>query len=147
VPAPTDIHARAAQFFAAQMIDKQWLSPGDGVHELYPASTDITRGGLPLVTAYAAKRPDNTWSILLVNKDAVAHDVEVRFGTAGGSTGFIGDVTRITFGSAQYVWRARGAESRPDPNDPPKVSTLHGGTRATYNIPALSITVLRGPVR
>jgi hypothetical protein len=139
------IHARAAQFFGAQMIDEQWLAPGSGVHELYPASTNITRGGFPLVTAYAAKRPDKTWSIMLVNKDAIAHDVAVRFeGATGGATGFADDVTRITFGSAQYVWHARGAASRPVPNDPPAVSTLHGGANATYSIPALSITVLRG---
>jgi hypothetical protein len=141
------IHARAAQFFGAQMIDKQWLAPGSGVHELYPASTDIARGGYPVVTAYAAKRPDGTWSIMLVNKDAVAHDVAVQFEAAGGVAGFTGDVTRITFGSAQYVWRARGAASRPDPSDPPAVTTLPSGTNATYRIPALSITVLRGSIK
>jgi hypothetical protein len=139
------IHARAAQYFGVQMIDQHWLSPGSGLHELYPASTNITRGGFPLVTAYAAKRPDSTWSIMLVNKDAVAHDVAVQFEDAPGpTTGFIRDVTRITFGIAQYVWRSRGAASRPDPNDPPAVSTVHGGANATYSIPALSITVLRG---
>jgi hypothetical protein len=144
------IHARTAQFFGAQMIDQQWLAPGDGSHELYPASTNITRGGLPLVTAYAVKRPesmwpDSTWSIMLVNKDSVAHDVAVQFEDAPGpTTSFTGDVTRITFGIAQYVWRSRGAASRPEPNDPPAVSTLHGGAKATYRIPALSITVLRG---
>jgi hypothetical protein len=141
------IHARAAQFFGAQMIDKQWLAPGSGVHELYPASTDIARGGYPVVTAYAAKRPDGTWSIMLVNKDAVAHDVAVQFEAAGGVAGFTGDVTRITFGSAQYVWRARGAASRPDPSGSPAVTTLPGGTNATYRIPALSITVLRGSIK
>jgi len=141
------IHARAAQFFGAQMIDKQWLAPGSGEHELYPASTNVTRGGLPLITAYAAKRTDGTWSIMLVNKDARAHHVAVRFdGATGGANGFTGDVTRITFGSAQYVWHARGADSRPYPNDPPAVSILHGGTHATYSIPALSITVLRGAI-
>ena len=105
---------------------------------------------MPLVTAYAVKRPDSawpneTWSIMLVNKDAVAHDVKVQFENAGSPiTSFIRGVTRITFGSAQYVWRSRGATSLPDPNDPPAVSTLHGGDNATYRIPALSITILRG---
>jgi hypothetical protein len=144
------IHARTAQFFGAQMIDEQWLSPGSGPHEMYPASTNITRGGLPLVTAYAVKRPDGawpdeTWSIMLVNKDSVAHDVKVQFENAGSPiTSFIHDVTRISFGSEQYVWRSRGAASRPDPNEPPAVSTLQGGDNATYRIPALSITILRG---
>lgn len=142
------IHARAAQFFGAQMIDKQWLVPGAVSQQIYRVSTDVARGGLPLITAYAAKRPDGTWSIMLVNKDAQAHDVTVRFeDAAGGATSFAGDVTRITFGSAQYVWRSRGAASRPDPNDPPAVSTVRGGAHATYSIPAMSITVLRGHIR
>jgi len=141
------IHARTAQFYGAQMIATQWLAPGVGTHELFSASTNIVRGGLPLVTAYAAKRPDGTWSIMLVNKDSQAHAVEVRFdGPNGGGAGFAGNVTRVTFGAAQYVWRARGANSRPDPNRPPAVSIVHGGAHATYSIPALSITVLRGSI-
>ncbi|HKW45048.1 MAG TPA: discoidin domain-containing protein, partial [Candidatus Eremiobacteraceae bacterium] len=100
------IHARAAQFFGAQMIDRHWLAPGAVAQQIYPASTDVTVGGLPLITAYAARRTDDTWSIMLVNKDVRAHDVQVRFeGLADAAFEFVGDVTRVTFGSAQYVWR------------------------------------------
>lgn len=143
------IRARAAQFFGARMLTREWLAPGDDAHELYPATTDLKRGRDPLVTAYAVRRPDHTWSVLLVNKDDRAHDVSVRFEDAakGGSSTFAGDVTRVTFGSAQYVWRRRGAASRPDPNEPPAVSTVQGGAGATYAIPATSITVLRGRAR
>jgi F5/8 type C domain-containing protein len=140
------IRARTAQFFAAKMLTQQWLAPGDAAHELYPVTTDVLRGRDPIVTAYAVRRPDRRWSVMLVNKDARAHDVRVRFAdaTTGRSSEFAGDVTRVTFGSAQYVWRRRGAASRPDPNEPPAISTIRGGAGTAYTIPAQSITVLRG---
>jgi hypothetical protein len=136
-----NIHARTAQFFSGTMLMKHWLGAGNAVHDMYPASADIMRNGNPLMTAYAVKRPDGTWSVLLINKDHRAHDVAVEFGNA-----HFQSVTRATFGSAQYVWRPQGAASHPDPNDPPEVTMLPGGRDATYTIPAQSITVLRGPI-
>jgi hypothetical protein len=144
-----NIRARAAQFFAVQMLTQQWLQPGDAAHDLYPASTNITQAGYPLVTAYAAHRPDGAWSIMLVNKDAKAHDVAVQFTSIDGRGAqvFAGKVTRITFGSAQYVWHARGAQSLPAPDHPPVKDELQAGPPSiTYAIPAQSITVLRGTI-
>jgi hypothetical protein len=70
--------------------------------------------------------------------------VHIRFDGGNQSAGFEGHVTRITFGRAQYVWRAHGASSHPDPNAQPATDTLHGGANAAYTIPAQSITVVRG---
>lgn len=146
-----NIRARGAQFFAAQMVTQQWLAPGNGRHELYAASCfQCSRASLlarygPLITAYAVKRPDGTLSVMVVNKDTQPHNVAVEFaGSDGAASGFSGDVGVVSFGSAQYVWQARGAQSRPFPNDPPAVSTTHGGEGVRYPIPAQSITVLRG---
>jgi hypothetical protein len=153
-----NIRARTAQFFAAQMLTQQWLAPGTDPHELYPAYTNVLQGGLPLVTAYVAKRPDGTWSLMMVNKDAQPHDVSVRFSEAQAHDGmmqpadralaqvFTGDVTRVTFGSAQYAWQSNGALTVPMPNDPPAVTVLHATDSATYTVPARSITVLRGAI-
>ncbi len=135
------IRARTAQFFALQMMTQQWFAPGNGTHELYAARANIMHGALPAMSAYALKRPDGTWSVMLVNKDAAAHDVAVRFDGAGS---FVGVVTRATFGSGQYVWRARGRASIPDPDGPIAIAHLRAAAR--YVIPAQSITVLRGRV-
>jgi hypothetical protein len=144
-----NIRAKAAQFFAVQMLTQQWLQPGDAAHDLYPASTNITQAGYTLVTAYAVHRPDGLWSVMLVNKDAKEHDVAVEFTSSNGRGAqvFSGLVTRVTFGSAQYVWHARGAQSLPAPDDPPVKDELQAGPPSTtFAIPAQSITVLRGTI-
>ena len=142
------IRARDAQFFAAQMLTQQWLQPGGGEHSLHPASSNVTQWGYPLITAYAVQRPDQTWSVMLINKDRQAHSVRVEFTdpVVGGATGFSGAVTSISFGSAQYVWHQRGARSMPDPALPPLVTQLDASYQGPYTIPAQSITVLRGRV-
>jgi hypothetical protein len=138
------IRARTAQFFAARMLTHEWLPSSGAPYELYGAKTNLVGDGLPLVTAYAARSASGMWSVMLVNKDSAAHDVRIRFDGGNQSAGFEGHVTRITFGRAQYVWRALGASSHPDPNAPPATDTLHGGANAAYTIPAQSITVVRG---
>lgn len=143
-----NIRARGAQFFAGEMLTQQWLQPGMGEHKLHPASSSVTRGGLPLISAYAVERPDGIWSVLLINKDARPHSVRVEFAdpALGSATGFSGEVTSVTFGSAQYAWRQRGARSAPDPAHEPLVSRLSASYQGPYLIPAQSITVLRGRV-
>ncbi|MBV9407238.1 MAG: discoidin domain-containing protein, partial [Candidatus Eremiobacteraeota bacterium] len=124
------IRARTAQFYGARMLTHEWLEPGDRVHALFPAATNMLRGNAPLVSAYAARRPDGTWSVLLVNKDMRAHDVRVEFADAarpGEPPGFTGTVRRTTFGPQQYVWRSRGAQSSPSPNAPPLATSVSGG--------------------
>jgi len=144
--ANANIRATNAQFRAAQMLTGQWVQAGDGLHELYPASTNVVRNGNQLITAYAAHRPDGQWSVMLVNKDKSPHIISVRFSNGSASAGFEGSVTRVTFGSAQYAWRQLGAQSGPNPNDPPAASTVNGGAGVSYDVPAQSITVLRGTI-
>ena len=141
-----NIHARTAQFFAGEMLTKQWVVPGDAPHQVYRASTDILSKGFAVVTAYALKRPDGLWSVMIINKDSRPHQVAVEFDDAATKSvaAFQGAVQRVTFGRAQYVWRQQGAASHPDPNDPPLVTTVSG---PSFTVPALSITILRGKVR
>jgi hypothetical protein len=53
-----------SQYFASQLINLDWVQPGDGIHKLFPAASDLTDGdGHLLVTSYAALRPDGQWSL------------------------------------------------------------------------------------
>ncbi len=97
-----NIRARAAQFFAGQMLTRQWVVPGTKEHDLYRT---MVSSGAGLLSAYALKRSDGLWSILIVNKYPRARAVIVNIG----SKRLAGRVTRVSFGSAQYVWRARGS--------------------------------------
>jgi F5/8 type C domain len=134
-----NIRARTAQYFAGLMLTRVWLAPGHGEHELHNTHS----GPDTLISAYGVKRPDGLWSILIINKDSRARAVTVRFG----GPVFEGSVTRVSFGQDQYVWRSRGAASRPDPNAPPAAVTIRANHAGTYIIPARSITVLRGHLR
>jgi len=126
------IRAYGAQYYAAQMLAKQWVQPGDGRHEMYRART-----ATPLLTAYVVKRPDGQWSVLIDNKDERAHAVTI-------SLPFAGTITCVTFGPSQYVWHAQGANSQPRPDDPPAIARIPASS--SYIVPADSLVVLRGRV-
>ena len=137
-----------SQFFASQLLTREWVQPGDGTHRLFPAASDVVdEAGHALVTAYAVQRPDGQWSLLVINKDQHnAHPVRIAFGDReGGATrAFSGATSVITFGSGQYKWRPNGPEGRADPDGPPVRSTVAAGTDTVFDLPAASITVIRG---
>jgi hypothetical protein len=162
VNADYSIRQPLAQFFAAQMINHEWLQP-DGANRIYSASSDVNDGaGHTLVTSYAARRPDGEWSVMLVNKDQEnSQRVRVEFGAdTGPASTFTGPVKESIFGREQYQWRPpdadfnahppqsldrapeiyRGGEARPD--GPIVSRTISGG--AEIELPAASIVVLRG---
>ncbi|MBV9647568.1 MAG: hypothetical protein JO043_08900 [Candidatus Eremiobacteraeota bacterium] len=137
------ILAHSAQFWAAQMLTRYWLQFGDRENALYPVTTD-QRAPLPEVSAYAAKRPDGTWSVMLVNKARTARDVRMTSANATTVTPlWQGPITMTVFGRAQYNWDGRSLRRLPSPNRPPRSTTLAGGDH-TYLLPPESIVVLRG---
>ena len=77
-----NITGYTAPYWAARMINYEWVAHRSGVHQMYPAKTDIKdAAGNLLVTAYAVKRPDGNWAVMLVNKDEnQPHTVRVEFG-------------------------------------------------------------------
>jgi len=165
IDASYKIQQPLAQFFVAQLINLEWVQPGGGDHQVYSAKADIDDGaGRQLVTAYALKRPDGEWSLLVVNRDQQnAHRVRIAFrGDAGSATSFVGPVEMATFGSAQYKWNppltrfmAHAEEAakptivaytngKADPDGPILRSTQEGNKEAVYDLPAASVVVLRG---
>jgi hypothetical protein len=142
------IQQRTSQFFAAQLITEEWAEPTDAAHKLYVASSDVTdSAGHLLVTAYALERPDGQWSLMLINKDRdYAHQVRITFhgAEANRNRTFLGPVTMITFGKAEYQWHAARKRGHADPDGPPSTSSLTGSESTVYNLPAASLTVLRG---
>jgi hypothetical protein len=137
-----------SQFFAARLLTQEWAQPKDAEHLLYRAVSDLKDSqGHVLVTAYALHRPDGQWSLLLINKDHNhSHQVEVLFrdSDATRGTSFAGKVTMITFGKEQYQWHPDRKKGHADPDGPPATSTLNAGQGTKYNLPAASVTVIRG---
>ena len=145
-----EISQYTAQYFAGQLLNLDWVKHGGGMHELYPAAGDLEdEAKHDLITAYAVKRPDGDWSLLVINKDpSNAHQVKIAFEDGGKETAahFSGAVKMVTFGAAEYVWHSSGATSHADPDGPPKRSTFEWKDGTKVLLPKASVTVLTGKV-
>jgi hypothetical protein len=156
------INQPLAQFFVSQLINHEWLE-ADGLNQVFPAVSDIADGaGHTLVTAYAVKRRDGQWAVMLVNKDQEnSHHVHVDFADGAGSHApFSGPVEESIFGRAQYHWKPpqRGFNAHM-PEARNNVQELYQGGKADpdgpivrkqiqassdFELPAASVVVLRG---
>jgi hypothetical protein len=143
-----DIKGYTSTYFAAHMINQEWVQHRSGVHRMVPSYADFKDAeGNVLVTSYAVYRPDGNWSLMLVNRDETnSHLVNVQFEDAKSKriAAFSGQVTRVTFGCEQYVWVDDGPNSHADPDHSPVANTLGGGSQTVFTLPRASITVLRG---
>jgi len=142
------VKQKLSQFYASQLINLNWIQPGNGVHKLFSAQSHVVDEiGHLLVTAYPVLRPDGSWAVLLVNKDQEnEHAVTIGFdgGPAGRPHHFAGKVEVTTFGKAQYQWRPSLEGGRADPDGPPVHQSISAGDKTAFLLPAASITVLRG---
>jgi hypothetical protein len=145
-----DIKGYTSPYFAAHMINLEWVQHRSGVHHMFASSTDIKDAeGNALVTSYALHRPDGNWSLMLVNRDETSsHTLRVQFEDSRSrqNATFSGPVSFVTFGSEQYVWINDGPNSHADPDNPPIATKLAAGPDTTFRLPKASITVLRGKV-
>ena len=145
-----EIQQYTAQYFASQLLNLDWVKHGAGMHELHPAAGDLQdEARHDLITAYAVKRPDGDWSLLIVNKDpSNAHKVNIAFETNPQETPmqFSGPVKMVTFGAAEYKWHSSGATSHADPDGPPKRSIVDWKPGQTVLLPKASVSVLTGKV-
>ena len=147
-----DVSQRTSQYFASQLINLDWVKHGSGMHQLFPAQADLRDdAGHELVTAYAVKRPDGEWSLMLINKDpSQGRAVKIEFAHAESRGApmahFRGPVTMVTFGAEQYAWHPDGAKSHADPDGPPVTSTMNLKTGDAVTLPRASVTILRGQV-
>ncbi|MGA7503200.1 MAG: discoidin domain-containing protein [Candidatus Sulfotelmatobacter sp.] len=169
VDAHYKIQQPLAQFFTAQMINLEWVVPGDKQHDVFPAKSDINDGaGHTMLTAYALKRPDGQWSLLVVNRDQRnSHRVKIAFGNqeSGETDAFNGAVEISIFGKGQYQWRPGITRSVGHAEYPaePSVTVETTGTAdpdgpilhiqenvsadTAYDLPAASVILIRGNIR
>jgi hypothetical protein len=145
-----DMRRKTSQYFAAQLITREWVQPEDTEHRLFRAASDIQdEAGHVLVTVYPVLRPDGQWSLLVINKDHDhARSVQILFHDADSGTGssFTGTVTMITFGRNQYQWHSNRKQGYADPDGPAATSTIQAPSDAVYFLPPASMTVLRGKI-
>ncbi|MBK5188232.1 MAG: hypothetical protein JJD97_08290, partial [Gemmatimonadaceae bacterium] len=136
-----NIRHPVAAFHAIRLITHEWLEQGSRAHAMYAAAPRSAGRADTLLSAFAVKRPDGRWSVLLVNRDAV-HGRIVRLRIAGDSTATAlpGRHDEWLFSRAQYRWHAAGENGYPAPDRPPS----HRSTRSdTVVMPPYSLAVVR----
>ncbi len=145
-----EIKGYTSPYYAARMINLEWVQHRSGIHQMFPSSADIKDAdGNLLVTTYAVHRPDGNWSLALVNRDENnVHTVRVSFENQKEKRAayFSGLVSYVTFGADQYVWINDGPNSHPDPNLPPAAKSIDANSQTIFTLPKASITVLRGRI-
>jgi hypothetical protein len=145
------IKHRFATFFGARLLTQEWLQPGDEVHEIYPATSNVHNSkGEELITAYAVRRPDGLWSVLLINKDPKrAYETRLLFRNPTGAVGgFDGQLEIFQFSSKQYLLGGQKDNPYPVRADDPEHKIIQTSRRLTpIPLPAYSLTVIRGGLR
>ena len=139
------IRGYTSQYFAGRLVNLEWVKHGSGVHQMFRAQCGAKDdAGHRLVTAYAVKRPDGDWALMLVNRDqSNAHRISIEFsgGNAHGGLHLAGGVRMATFGSEQYVWHSDGLNSSASPDGPPVVTNVAAGQDTIFTLPKASVSV------
>jgi len=125
-----------ATYQAMRMMNREWLDPKKGAHQSFPVRLSGNRSK-NFLSAFALQRPDNKYSLLLINKDPV-HEVRIDF---SGKNPWAGSTRLITYSPDQYHWQADGPTGHPTRNLPPSIKTLTSDQPIT--IPPWSLSVLR----
>ncbi|HVZ81047.1 MAG TPA: discoidin domain-containing protein [bacterium] len=123
-------------YWAYRMAATGWARSADTV----PNPLVMVNSSRPLLTAYAADRPDHVLSLMVVNKDP-----SNAYSTALSITGFTPDpsVQGLTYDPSHYAWDTSGVPYHANPDLPPSPVTLtaSGGSLAVTFAP-YSLTVL-----
>jgi hypothetical protein len=125
-------------FHTLRMVTTDWLDPKGGPHEAYSVSTNLQGSQRKLLSAFAVKRPDATWALLLINKDD-HHSMQLSLAGMPGADAGRGRL--VTYSSAQYQWRSDGPNGHPIRNEPPARSAVN--LAEPIILPPWSISVLQ----
>jgi hypothetical protein len=141
---------RLSGYYAAHLTTKEWMQPTNETHDIFSVTINETKNGAhgvtrPTVTAYAVRRPDKQWALLVINKHpkrASRLDVQFKIPGAQKPVRFVGQVEVVQFSRQQYAWRDDGPNGHPIRSLPPAHFTREASS--LYELPPYSVTVLRG---
>ncbi len=140
------ILAPTATYHGTTLITQQWLGQPTQGHRLYPIRLAHAKTPSPPVSAYAVKRPDQQWAILMINKDSKREwTLALSVLNAGHKTieTLRGPADLYQFSTAQYRWKAAGAHGQPVRSHPPAHRRLSGHDPLNIRLPPWSLTVAR----
>jgi hypothetical protein len=134
-----------ATYWGARLLSQQWVQPGDQLHEIYPAASDVLSGNHDqMITAYAVHRPDGLWSLLLINRDPNrTFQTSVIFRNEGANASFDGPLDLYQLSSRQYALGGPPDSPFPVRSDEPEHQIIQSST-GILSLPPYSLTVVRG---
>lgn len=140
--------ARMPAYWFARMLTTDWTRPGHGLHAIYPVSIEASeppaKGDGPAITAYAVKKPDGEWAVMVANRDGHrAAEVKLDVARVRGAAPLRGPVEVIQYSTANYEWRDDGENGHPV-RDLPPFRTRRPDAKGPFNLPPYSLTVIRG---
>lgn len=137
---------RLPTFHGFNLMAREWAGAPQETHEAFQAMVDGSEADRA-VTAFAVRRPDRQWAVLILNKsDTVSHQIQVRFErSAGNARGWRGPLKVHQYSSKQYAWRPDQRRGEPERSLPPEILELSAGVRSTVTLPPMSMTVVKGP--
>lgn len=132
--------APVATYQALKMMNREWLAAQGGMHQSFPVHLSGKKTK-DLLSAFALKRPDNKWSLLLINKDST-HPVHLLI---RGRNPWAGSARLVTYAADQYYWQADGPTGHPTRNLLPSQSTITSAIsdNQCFTLPAWSLSILR----
>ena len=135
------IREPVAAFHAIRLITHDWLELGTSRHSMYAASPSVAGEPDSLLSAFAVRRPDGRWSVLLVNRDASrGRTVRLRFAGDANAAVIQGIHDEWLFSRAQYRWLPDGENGHPASDTPPR----HRRTRQeSIELPPYSLGLVR----
>jgi hypothetical protein len=138
---------RLSGYYAAQLINKEWMQPINETHEIFRVTVKQSKATtLPAtVSVYAVRRPGKQWALLAINKNpkrTAQLNVQFELSQPRRQVSFAGDVETIQFSRTQYEWHDEGPNGHVIRNLPPARSTQKASS--SYELPPYSLTVVRG---
>jgi hypothetical protein len=132
-------------YYGAQLLTKEFFGAADGVHTLYPVLIGKNRPST--LAAYAVRRPDDLWALLVLNKDpARAQSISAAFEGGGlAQQEWRGPHEIVQYSPAQYRWKANKDDGQPAFSNPPLQSRTESAKPLSITLPPMSITVVRAP--
>ena len=134
-------------YYGAQLLAKEFFGAADGVHTLYPVRAGMPKDQPPTLAAYAVRRPDDLWALVILNKDPTrSQTISAAFEREGAAhQEWSGPHEILQYSPSQYRWKANKDDGHPQFSNPPVQSQTESAKPLSVTLPPMSITIIRAP--
>ena len=134
-------------YYGAQLLTKEFFGAADGEHTLYPVRIGTPKDRPSTLAAYAVRRPDDLWALLILNKDPARTQTISALFESGGSpqSGWLGPHEIFQYSPVQYRWKANKDDGQPAFSNPPAKNRTESAKPLSVTLPPMSITIIRAP--